>query len=196
MLRRNWLLPALAVAFLVFAGCGSRSQAPAKGGGSQGPPEQAFRGVQLRESSQGKLQWDLRATRATRLSANGPTRLDSLEVLFYQGGPTVRSTLTSDSGRVDLDKGTLIAMGNVVVITPDGKRLETEVLNWDRKKNQVFSDAFVRVISERDVVTGIGFRSDPNIEHYQILKDVRATLRDESLKKDALFGPDSGGTGH
>ncbi len=193
MTRRNPLVPALALALLVSAGCGSPSPTPPKEKVEKGAPEQSFRGVNLRESSNGKLEWDLHAARAIQGNSNAPTVLDSLQVLFYQGGPTVRSTLTADSGRVDLDKGVLVAIGHVVVITPEGNRLETEELRWDRKQDQVSSDQFVRLTRAKDVLTGIGFRSDPNLESYEILKDVRATVRDESLDKNELFGPDSGG---
>jgi len=195
MARRTRFIPALALALLVSAGCGSPSPAPQKEKAAKGTPDQSFRGVSLRESSNGKLEWDLHARRASRPVADGPTLLDSLEVLFYQGGPVVRSTLTADSGRVDLEKGTLVATGNVVVISPEGNRLETEELRWDRKKDQVYSDKFVRLTRAKDVLTGVGFRSDPNLESYQLLKDVRATVRDESMNPDEIFGPDSSGRG-
>jgi len=195
MTRRNRLIPALALGLLLSVGCGSPSPVPPKEKTAKGAPEQIFRGVSLRESSGGKVEWDLHATHAVQVSANGPTALDSIEVLFYQGGPVVRSTLTADSGRVDVEKGILIAIGNVVVITPEGNRLETEELHWDRKQDRVYSEKFVRLTRAKDVLTGIGFRSDPNLESYEILKDVRATIRDESLRKDEIFGSDTSGHG-
>ncbi len=194
MARRNRLIPALAAVLLVSAGCGSTSPAPPKEKGSKGAPEQVFRGVNLRESSGGKVEWDLHAIRAVQISPNGPTALDSLEVFFYQGGPVVQSTLTADSGRVDVEKGILIAYGNVIVITPEGNRLETEELHWDRKQDRVYGDKFVRLIRAKDVLTGIGFKSDPNLQSYEILKDVQATVRDASLRKDEILGSDSSGT--
>ena len=62
--------------------------------------------------------------------------------------------------------------------TPEGNRLETEELHWDRKQDRVYSDVFVRLTRAKDVLTGVGFRSDPNLRSYEILKDVRATVRD------------------
>lgn len=195
MSHRKERIPAIAFVLFVLIGCGSPSPVPPKEKFSKGAPEQTFRGVSLRESSGGKVEWDLRATHAVQGSANGPTALDSIEVFFYQGGPVVQSTLTADSGTVDVEKGILVATGNVVVNTPEGNRLETEELHWDRKQDRVYSDVFVRLTRAKDVLTGVGFRSDPNLRSYEILKDVRATVRDESLRKDEIFGTDSSGSG-
>ncbi len=103
--------------------------------------------------------------------------------------------LTSDSGRVDSQKGSLVALGRVVVVTREGARLETEELTWDRKTARVSSEQFVRLIRGRDVLTGIGFRSDPNLVSYEILKDVKASVREEAGVRDEIFGADSVGAG-
>ena len=177
---------------LLLVGCASPSQSPPPRGEAEREPVQSFENLELRETSDGKLEWILRAKRATRASANQATRLDSLKVDFYQGSDRVRSVLTSDSGRVDTQKGTLIAKGRVVVRTTEGGLLETEELSWDRKSARVSSDVFVRLTRGRDVLTGIGFRSDPNLVAYQILKDVRASVREEKGITDESFGADSG----
>ncbi len=174
--------------------CGSHSESPSGKEESGRAPEQVLRDLVLRETSEGKLEWVLRAKRATRISASEPTRLESLRVDFYQGSDHVRSVLTSDSGRVDTQKGTLVATGRVVVVTPEGNRLETEELLWDRKSSRVSSEKFVRLTKGTDVLTGIGFQSDPNLASYEIKKDVRASVRDENGIKDEVLGADSSRT--
>ena len=135
----------VALAALLACGCGGPSQEPRGDGAPPSGPEQTFVNLMLRESAGGRLEWELRASRATRSRAGGPTSMDSLRVDFYEGRPEVRSVLVSDSGRVDLQKGILIAMGHVVVTTTEGHRLETEELFWDRKNAKVRSDTFVRL---------------------------------------------------
>ncbi len=180
-------------------GCGSSSQPPETSEREAGGPVQVIRDLELRETTAGALEWVLRARRAVRGGATEPTRLESLKVDFYQGSDAVRSILTADSGSVDSRKGTLVARGNVLVRNPEGDRLETEELFWDRKNGRVQSDRFVRFVHGGDILTGIGFRSDPNLDHYQILRDVRATVREgEQLRDEFLepFGADSvGGAG-
>ena len=48
----------------------------------------------------------------------------------------------------------------VVAISPEGMKLETELLYWDRKKKEIYTDQFVRITEEGSVTTGYGFKSD------------------------------------
>jgi LPS export ABC transporter protein LptC len=183
------------VLLLLLLGCSSPSQDPVRAVGSPAGPEQTFVNLELRETTAGKLEWKLWASRAVRSNASSATRMESLRVEFYEGRPEVRSILTSDSGRVDLSKGVLVATGHVVVVTVEGNRLETEELYWDRKNAKVSSDVFVRLTRGADVITGIGFESDPNLERYEIRKDVQASVREREGLRDEILGPDSSRNG-
>jgi LPS export ABC transporter protein LptC len=177
---------------LPFAlGCSTPSQEPVRSPGTNSLPEQTFANLELRETTAGRLEWKLRASRAVRPNTSSATRMESLRVEFYEGSPEVRSILVSDSGRVDLAKGILIATGHVVVTTTEGNRLETEELFWDRKNAKVSSTVAVRLIRGRDVLTGVGFESDPNLEHYEIRRNVQASVREQGDLRDELLAPDS-----
>jgi LPS export ABC transporter protein LptC len=180
---------------LVAQGCSTPSQEPDRSTGGPKGPEQTFANLELRETTAGRLEWKLRAARAVRPSTSAATQMESLRVEFFEGSPQVRSVLTSDSGRVDLAKGLLIATGHVVVTTVEGNRLETEELFWDRKNSKVSSTAFVRLTRGEDVLTGIGFEGDPNLEHYEIQKNVQASVRASEGIRDEILGPDSTGDG-
>ena len=164
-------------------GCGSPSETTQGRPEAPAGPDQSFQDLTLRETSEKGLDWILNAREAVRESRTASTRLTGLKVEFYQGGHEVRSTLTSDSGRVDTRKGFLHAMGNVVVVTPEGNRLETEDLIWDRKNALVSSDVLVRFYHDEDILTGVGFVSDPNLEHYELKKDVHASVRDAAPQR-------------
>ncbi len=181
--------------FLLTQGCSTPSQEPDRSPGVAMGPEQTFANLELRETTAGRLEWKLRAARAVRPSTSAATHMESLRVEFFEGSPKVRSVLTSDSGRVDLAKGLLIATGHVVVTTVEGNRLETEELFWDRKNAKVSSTMFVRLTRGRDVLTGVGFQGDPNLEHYEIQKDVQASVRAREGLRNELLGPDSSGHG-
>lgn len=177
--------------FLLATGCSNPSQSPPQREGSQETAAQVLSGVTMQETSNGKIEWILTAGRATRVSQNVPTLLETLKVDFYQGTDRIRSTLRSDSGRVDSAKGVLVAMGRVVVVTPEGNHLETEELIWDRKSSRVTSDRFVRLIRGNDVLTGVGFVSNPNLTSYTLKKDIRASLHEDAGIRDELLGHDS-----
>ena len=178
---------------LLTVACGTPAPEPQESVQTSGAPTQSFKNLELRESTEGNLEWVLRAQTAWQASSSGPTRLETIQVDFYQGSDEIRSVLTADSGRVDSRAGSLLATGNVIVVTPEGNRLETEQLSWDRKNAKVVSDVAVRMLHGRDVLTGVGFESDPDLEHFELFEDVRASVHEGGMLESGFFGADSTG---
>jgi LPS export ABC transporter protein LptC len=55
------------------------------------------------------------------------------------------------------------ARSNVVVVSEDGGRLETESLDWSQDTRLISTDDPVRVTQEGKVIHGIGLVSDPSL---------------------------------
>jgi hypothetical protein len=55
--------------------------------------------------------------------------------------------------------------------------MSTEELTFSNKRNLILSDRLVRVEKEGSVLEGVGFQSDPNLEHFEFREQVRATVR-------------------
>lgn len=54
----------------------------------------------------------------------------------------------------------------VVVMNADGKKLETELLWWDMKKEFIWTDRYVRLTADGQIIEGNnGFESDQNLEN-------------------------------
>jgi LPS export ABC transporter protein LptC len=64
---------------------------------------------------------------------------------------------------------------SVVIINESGDKLETEQLFWNRNKNLVYTDRFVKITNEDQTVMGTGFESDPQLTRRKI-KNVTATI--------------------
>jgi LPS export ABC transporter protein LptC len=124
------------------------------------------------------LLWVLEAKRAVSPGPGQPTRLDSMVVRFYDGEAHPRSVLTSRHGEVDEKTNSLVARDSVVVSTPRGERLETEILRWDPKEERMTTDAFFRLTRGGDLMTGIGIEAEPGLERYRVYHEVRAEVRD------------------
>ena len=69
------------------------------------------------------------------------------------------------------------ARGDVVVTTTDGVRIQTPSLRYLNGTQRIVSDEFVRLERRGDVVTGIGFESDPSLDHFVLKKEVRAQVQ-------------------
>ena len=67
----------------------------------------------------------------------------------------------------------MIARGDVIVITEEGRRLTTPELKYDQQTNEIASDSAFVLTEPGRRLEGIGFRSDPNMQNIQILRTRR-----------------------
>ncbi len=104
--------------------------------------------------------------------ANGD--LDFPEGIYietYGENEAVTSTIVADRGRYEQEKNEFTAEGNVVVKNLEsGETLKTEVLHWNRNDKQVFTDRYVEIISQEEVIMGEGLTAEEDMSSYRILK--------------------------
>ena len=91
-----------------------------------------------------------------------------MEFFDNEGNPT--SSLEADycyyTKKDDLYKAT----GNVIIKNLEkGDRLDTEELFWNKKKEEVFTDKFVRIEQDGDLLLGDGLKAKQDFSSYNIL---------------------------
>lgn len=59
-------------------------------------------------------------------------------------------------------------IGNVRVSNTKGEKFNTEELYWDMKKHTVYSDSFIHIERNRDILEGFGFNSNESFTEYEI----------------------------
>ena len=64
-------------------------------------------------------------------------------------------------------------IGNVVITTTDGKRLTSPHVRYSQSSNEVSSDSAFTLVESGKTISGIGFRSDPQLNQFQILRGAR-----------------------
>lgn len=102
------------------------------------------------------------------------TKIDQgFRITFYDHDGRRSSTLTADRGTIDEQSHDMSAAGHVVVVSDRGGTLTTDSLQWIEQANRIRTDAPVRISTEKDVITGIGFEADPNLEHWEITRNVQ-----------------------
>ncbi len=62
------------------------------------------------------------------------------------------------------------AQGNVVVVTPEGKRLESEHLAWREDERRVRTPGFVRITTPTERIQGYDLVADENLDNYRIAR--------------------------
>ena len=174
------LLGALFLAGL--GGCGesdepARTATPAAKTGRT--PEQQFFDYRLIETENGIRLWVLQSDKMNKYAGERDVQLVTLHMDFFKQGNHF-SVLTSDSGRANLNTKDIHAWGNVIVITDDGRKLETEQLFFNNETQLIHNDVFNRFTRDGDVLTGIGLEATPDLEYIEIKQNVEAQVEDEA----------------
>jgi LPS export ABC transporter protein LptC len=179
----------LLFAFLAVALSGCQGRTPSTPRGEEvRVPDQEARDFTLTESSEGNKNWTLWASYAAMYNDRNLVDAQTVRIEFFDEQGAKNSTLVADQGLVHQRTNDLEARGNVRIVTTSGVTLETDSLRWRNARRKIVSDAFVKVTRKGDVVTGYGFESDPDLEHFHLAREVRAEVRDEGGEVDKELG--------
>ena len=95
---------------------------------------------------------------------------DSVHVTFYNEEGELSSVLTARRGKVDDRTKDLEAYEDVVVTSEDSTVLRTERLFWTNATRLIHTDAYVVIVSPREVIRGEGLESDQSLTNYRIFR--------------------------
>ena len=134
-------------------------------------PIERIQGAEMLQTENGKLKLRIVASTINRYEDIQPNLVFSngLEVTFYKDS-VVRSVLTADKAEIHEVKNIMIASDNVVLISSQGKRMNTDELIWDEAKNKIYTEKRVIITTEKQVIEGEGFESNPDFSEYFITK--------------------------
>lgn len=95
-----------------------------------------------------------------------------IRVDYYDGDTVPHGLVTSKYAKYLKGSDTWKLRDSVVVINENKDMLETELLNWDQKKDFIYTDRFVKITSHDPdmIVLGMGFESDSHLNHRKIMK--------------------------
>jgi LPS export ABC transporter protein LptC len=91
-----------------------------------------------------------------------------IKVVFYDGHPDPVGILSSRYARYEDARKLWELKDSVTAINEKNERLETELLYWDQDKNIVYTDRFVKITSEDQIIMGTGLESDPRFTKWRI----------------------------
>ena len=135
-------------------------------------PIEKIKEAELLHTENGKVKVRLLASRIERFKDIQPALIfsDHLEVYFYNDSSELQSTLIADYASIDEENKIMMAQNNVVLISSDDKKLETDELIWDENKNKIYTDKKVKITTGKEVIYGEGFTSTPDFKQYSITK--------------------------
>ncbi len=168
------LLVSCAVGFMACAKeeAGSPSQVTEK------PlPDQVISNFSITETTKGKKEWSMVAQKAYVYEKRNVLEAQLIQVTFFDDEGSVRSVLTARDGRLDRNTNDMEARHDVVVTGSDDVVLRTESLTWQSRTRQIVSQDSVTVVKHGDILSGWGFRGDPDLGKFEILRSMKATIK-------------------
>ncbi len=142
--------------------------------GNKLSPSQIGDSVTMIYTDSAQLKVIMKATRMLLFSKNVKEPLTILPkglfVTFFDEDEKISATLKANYGlRYDLTKR-MEAKYAVEVINRNGEKLETEKLIWDENTKKIYTDAFVKITTAKEIIMGNGMESNQDFTKYEIKK--------------------------
>jgi LPS export ABC transporter protein LptC len=137
--------------------------------------------VHLQEQGRDGSRWQLDAEYSETFEDLNKTTMRKVTIKVDQpskGEQASRSwTVTGNEGDLNQDTKDVELRGNVVLVSSDGLRLETDRLRWDAEGQRAWTEDPVVIYRSGAVVRGTGFESRVAEEVTNIKGRVRATFK-------------------
>jgi LPS export ABC transporter protein LptC len=98
-----------------------------------------------------------------------------IRVIFYDGKKEPVASVSAKYAKYYKTNNMWELKDSVVVVNESNDKLETEVLYWNQEKDLIYTDRFVKITNEDQIIQGFGFESDPHLKNRRI-KKVSATI--------------------
>jgi len=90
---------------------------------------------------------------------------------FFSADGSTSSTLTADYARYNKEEDRWKATGNVILVNiKNNERLNTEELFWNPTDEKIYTEKFVRIETEDQILLGQGLTADQDFSTYKIEK--------------------------
>ncbi|HEU4473373.1 MAG TPA: LPS export ABC transporter periplasmic protein LptC [Gemmatimonadales bacterium] len=158
-------LAVLAVVALALSGCEESGARPTTTIEAPDSADQVLEGFSHYVTNDGIRRSRVEADTAYFYEGTQVTNLTNLKVTFYDLKGAESSTLTAKRGVYRWQDGSMEANDDVVVVSPDGRRLTTERLRYDNASNQISTDRHFTFDRADEHLEGNSFRSDPDFRN-------------------------------
>ncbi len=164
-MRRSALAAIVIAVVLASTGCEDTGARPTTTVQAPDSADQVLEGFSHFVTNQGVRRTRVEADTAYFYESTQVTQLRNVKVTFYDLRGEEGSTLTSKRGTYRWQDGSMEANDNVVVVSPDGRRLATATLKYDNASNTISTDKQFTFDRGTEHLVGNSFRSDPDFKN-------------------------------
>jgi len=161
-----------AAALLAALGCEDPGARPTTTVQATDSADQVLEGFSHWVTKDGIRRSEVQADTAYFYENTQVTQLRNVRVVFYDLTGKESSTLTAKTGTYRWQDGSMQANGKVVVVSPDGRKLQTDTLKYDNATNTISTNTHFIMDRGTDHLEGQSFRSDPDFKNVVTNKPV------------------------
>jgi LPS export ABC transporter protein LptC len=167
-MRRRLVFAAIAVGIVGLAGCKKKGSAPpvAAKATLADSAEQVLYNTHSLLTDKGVQRGEMFADTVFVFDDNTRFEMRKVRVTFNTSTGVKDGVMSADRGRYSVRQQQLEGFGNVIIVTNDGKRLTSPQLKYMQGLNEVSSDTSYMLVRPGQTVSGIGFKSDPQLTHF------------------------------
>ena len=171
---RRALIP-MVLAIIAVAGCSKNGATPpVKSGASLADSaEQVMQNIHYVLTSGGVQRGELFADSAYIFDDNTRYVLKNVRTTFNTEAGVKNGNMKADRGKYNLRQQVLEGFGNVVITTTDGRKLTSPYVKYNQAINEVSSDTTFTMVEPGRTLSGVGFKTDPQLQHVQVLRSPR-----------------------
>ena len=135
-------------------------------------PVELIDDAELIHTEFGKIKVKISAKKIERFTNSKPRLVftDSVWVIFFDANFDTISNLKANKALIIEAENLMHVSDNVVLISSNGNKLETNKLSWDEKKEKIYTKENVIIYTNKEVVNAQGFISDPDFLKYSLHK--------------------------
>ncbi|MGH7482111.1 MAG: LPS export ABC transporter periplasmic protein LptC [Longimicrobiales bacterium] len=167
---RALVLACVALAALAVPACGGDEAEPAAVADYGGMnADQVMFNLRQWLTTNGVRRAELTADTGFVFPDSSVVELRGVHLVMYDEAGLRTGELTSREGTVNTRTESMVARGNVVVITVEGgRRIETEELHYDPASDRIWSDVRTRIIEDGTSLTGTSFTANSSFQNVRL----------------------------
>ncbi|HNR87354.1 MAG TPA: LPS export ABC transporter periplasmic protein LptC [Spirochaetota bacterium] len=146
-------------------------------------PDMRIKNFQSTNYQNGKLLWELAAEESLYFFSENRSVARGIVVSYYQNNK-LTATVRADEARIVANSRNIVLSGNVDALMPSGNRLVTSSITWNNHDKVLDTDDPVRIVmSNGDVIEGIGLKANYDLETFELKRRVTA----KATETDAII---------
>ena len=98
-----------------------------------------------------------------------------IKVIVYNQNSDTTAIMSSEFAIQKKNEQLVEAFNNVILLNSKNEQLNTEKLFWDGNAKTIYTDSFVTIKTENEIIMGYGFVTDESFSSYS-LSDITGTI--------------------